>query len=120
MGLFDKTKISSDESVRIIDWTPQWDTGAPCVQIISSEYKTYLTYIIIDGDDSTSESLSSFPDDNPDLASPMALIEFSVLAFRFGGANEEVQHGLPLWDKGLKYYSAHIIENSSWIKELKQ
>lgn len=38
---------------------------------------------------------------------------------RFGMANDEVYSGLPLWDKGLNICSAHIIENSSWIKELK-
>jgi Mg2+/Co2+ transporter CorB len=28
--------------------------------------------------------------------------------------------GLPLWDKGLEGYAAHIIENSTWINEMKK
>ena len=50
---------------------------------------------------------------------PLALVEFSGQTFRFGIANDEVFSGLPLWDKGLEGYAAHIIENSTWITELK-
>lgn len=39
---------------------------------------------------------------------------------RFGIVNDEAASGHPLYDKGLEVYRAHIIENSSWIEELKQ
>jgi len=103
MGL-DKIK-SSDETPEVIDWSPQWSTGAPCPQVISSDSKTYLLYYIQDDSNLTSE--------------PVALITFTGHTYRVGIAGDEVQHGLPLWNKGLEHYSAHIIHNSSWIEEIK-
>jgi hypothetical protein len=58
-------------------------------------------------------------DNTSDTTYPLALVEFSGNTFRFGIANDEVFSGLPLWDKGLEGYAAHTIENSTWIKELK-
>lgn len=49
----------------------------------------------------------------------VALIEFIGDTFRFGIVNDEALSGHPLWNNGLAYYSAHVIENSSWIAELK-
>lgn len=106
MGLFGKMK-SSDESVQQIDWTPQWATGAPCPHVISSSDKTFLLYYIQDNS-ATHET-----------ADPVALVTFTGTTYRFGIAGDEVQHGLPLWKKGLRYYSAHIIHHSAWIDEIK-
>ena len=47
-----------------------------------------------------------------------ALIQFSwCYCYKFGGINDEVIHGHPLFEHGLEAYEAHYIENSSWIKE---
>ncbi len=58
-------------------------------------------------------------DNKSDNTYPLALVEFNGSTFRFGIANDEVFSGLPLWNKGLEYYRAHIIENSTWIAQLK-
>jgi hypothetical protein len=34
----------------------------------------------------------------------------------FGGPNDEALSGHPLYSRGLKFYSAHQVLNSSWIK----
>ena len=48
----------------------------------------------------------------------IALIQFeSCYCHRFGGGNDEALNGHPLYGIGLELYSAHIIENSSWINE---
>jgi len=121
VGLFDKLNRKTDEHAKVIDWSPQWDTGAPMPHVFSNGRKIFLIYLIYEPDhnwdgtyvtmiDSTSASETTYP---------LALVEFSGHTFRFGIANDEVFSGLPLWDKGLEGYAAHIIENSSWISELK-
>lgn len=119
MGLFDKIKTKNDEFARVIEWTPQWDAGAPMPQVFSNGHKTFLIYLINEPDPNWDGTYLKRIDNTSDNTYPLALIEFNGGTFRFGIANDEVFNGLPLWDKGLEFYSAHIIENSAWITELK-
>ncbi|MDR6395215.1 hypothetical protein [Herbaspirillum seropedicae] len=49
----------------------------------------------------------------------IALIQFPLVnSFRFGSPNDEALGGHPLAQFGLKRYSVHRIENSSWLAEL--
>lgn len=41
----------------------------------------------------------------------------SCYIFRFGGVDDEVLNGHPLYDHGLEYYEMHEIIHSSWIRE---
>ncbi len=119
MGLFDKIKTATDEIARVIKWIPQWDTGAPTPQIFSNGHKTFLIYLINESDPNWAGTYVNMIDNTIETTYPMALVEFSGQTFRFGIANDEVSSGLPLWGKGLECYSAHLIENSTWITELK-
>ena len=119
MRLFDKLKTNSDEHAKVIEWVPQWNTGAPLPQVFANRQKTYLIYLINEPDPNWDGTYVTMIDNTSDTTYPLALVEFSGNTFRFGIANDEVFSGLPLWDKGLEGYRAHIIENSSWIKELK-
>lgn len=107
------------EFARVIDWSPKWDTAAPMPQVFSNGQKTFLIYLINDSDDDWDGTYVNLIDNKSDKSYPLALVEFSGQTFRFGIANDEVFCGLPLWDKGLESYSAHIVENSTWINELK-
>jgi hypothetical protein len=111
--------MTNDEFAKVIPWTPEWDTGAPCPQVFSGTFKTYLLYNISEDDPNWDGTYTTMVDNTSDVNYPLVLVEFSGKTFRFGIANDEVFSGLPLWNKGLKHYSAHTIENSSWIKELK-
>lgn len=120
MGLFNKIKTKSDEIARVIEWTPQWDTGAPMPQVFSNGYKVFLIYHINEPDHNRDGNYVTVIDNTSETNYPLALVEFSGQTFRFGIANDEVFSGLPLWGKGLEGYAAHIIENSTWINELKK
>jgi hypothetical protein len=119
MELFDKIKTKTDEFARVIEWTPQWDTGAPMPQVYSNGHKTFLIYLINEPDPNWDGTYVNMIDNTSETTYPLALVEFSGQTFRFGIANDEVFSGLPLWDKGLEGYAAHVIENSTWITELK-
>lgn len=119
MRLFDKIKVKTDESARVIEWTPQWDTGAPLPQVFSNGHKVFLIYLINEPDPNWDSTYVTMIDNTSETTYPLALVEFNGHTFRFGIANDEVFSGLPLWNKGLEGYSAHIIENSTWINEMK-
>lgn len=121
MGLFDKIKTKTDEFARVIEWTPQWDTGAPIPQVFSNGQKVFLIYLINEPNSNSNLDVTyvTMNDSTSETTYPLALVEFSGHTFRFGIANDEVFSGLPLWNKGLEGYAAHIIENSTWIIELK-
>jgi hypothetical protein len=96
MGIFSK------EHAKVIEWSPAWSCGAPCPQVFSDGHNAYLIYYT--------------DEDNGSLA----IAIFSAChSFRFGIVNDEASSGHPLIRRGLSVYNAHIIENSSWIEELK-
>ena len=110
----------TDEYAKKIEWKPQWDIGAPSPQVFSNGHKTYLIYLIDEPDPNWDGSYVNVIETKSKTTYPLALVEFGGHTFRFGIANDEVFSGLPLWDKGLECYAAHIIENSSWVNELKK
>ena len=111
---------SSNEFARVIEWKPRWSTGAPLPQVFSNSHHTYLTYFIDTRDPNWDGSYTTLIDNKSDTSSPIAIVTFiRPNSHRFGIVNDEAVNGHPLYDKGLEVYRAHIIENSSWIEELK-
>lgn len=112
-----KKSTNTDEYALPIDWEPAWDVGAPIPHVISSGYQSYLIYYIreesLDWDGTTVKV--NDPNNYEEL--PIAVVKFNgCYAYKFGGANDEVLYGHPLYKKGLKFYSAHKVINSNWIK----
>lgn len=108
----DKTK----EYARVIDWTPTWDNGAPMPQVISNGFRTFLIYLIGQPDPNWDGSSVTMIDNTSSANYPLALVEFiQPDSHRFGIVNDEAANGHSLYSKGLEFYSAHIIENSTWI-----
>ncbi len=105
------------EIVKKIDWSPKWDGGAPMPQVFSNGQNVYLIYTVADWDTDSIQTVNKLASEtqNPEL---LVLVEFNGYTFKFGIANDEVFHGLPLYKSGLDEW-AHIIENSKWIEELK-
>ena len=112
--IFTKTQ----EYAKLIDWTPMWDSGASMPQVFSNGHKTYLTYLIDESDSTIDASMIQMIDNTSDDLYSLAFIEFNGQTFRFGIANDEVFSGLPFYNKGLKPYCAHVIENSIWISDI--
>jgi hypothetical protein len=46
MALFSKTPGNNHEFARVLEWSPQWDTGAPMPQVFSNGRKIFLIYLI--------------------------------------------------------------------------
>lgn len=104
-----------------IDWQPKWDTGAPCPYVISTEGSIFLIYFIDEFDPEWDGKYIKIIDPKSDQANPLALVEFKrCYAYKFGGMNDEVWAGHPLYERGLESYAAHIIENSEWLKQEKR
>lgn len=118
MDLFNRN-TEPREYARVIEWLPEWDTGAPMPQVFSNGQKTFLIYLIKEVDPNWTGNTITMIDPTGETNYQLALVEFDGQTFRFGIANDEVFDGLPLAENGLEPYAAHIIENSSWIKELK-
>ncbi len=129
MGPFNFFKKSSEqvtssngptEFAKVIDWPYRWSAGAPCPQVYSNGHKTFLLYYLDEPDPGWDGSHVKVIDNSSDNVFPLALVEFvSGGTFRFGIVNDEAASGHPLYNKGLQIYDAHIIENSTWIEELK-
>jgi hypothetical protein len=107
------------EYARVIDCSPQWDSGAPMPQVFSNGHKTFLIYLINEPDADLNGTNLTMIENPSDVMYPLALVEFDGGTSRFGIANDEVFVGLPLAKKGLQRYRAHIIENFRWVKEIK-
>lgn len=115
---FKRNKTADNEFARVIDWAPQWSTGAPMPHVFSNGHKVYLIYLVNVVDPNRDGTYVRVIRSTSDEQYTLALVEFAGHTFRFGIANDEVFSGLSLWGKGLEIYNAHIIENSKWIKEL--
>ncbi|MEP7264014.1 MAG: hypothetical protein ABI772_05940 [Bacteroidota bacterium] len=120
MSLLDKLINNKQESAKVIDRKPEWSTGATLPQVFSNSQNTYLIYLINEVDPDWDGTNPKGVDNTSNKQYHLALVEFDGNDFKFGIANDEVHHGLPLWSKGLKHYCAHLIENSLWIEEKKK
>jgi len=96
-----------DEYAESIDFPVKWDAGAPVPHLLTNGYRTFLLFYLPDdySEDGRTESV--------------ALVQFHrCMSSKLGDPNEEVFHGHPLNGKGLEPYTAQIVRNSRWIKEL--
>jgi len=82
-------------------------TGVPYPFVLSSEHRTFLTFLCA-----------------PETASPeeperRAVFEFTHCHLhRFGYPNDEALPGHPLFGSGLSYYSVYEVLESPWYREL--
>jgi len=96
-----------DEYAETIDFPVKWDIGAPMPHLLTNGYRTFLLFYLKDNhsEDNRTESI--------------ALVQFHrCMSSKLGDPNEEVFHGHPLNGKGLEPYTAQIVRNSKWVKEL--
>lgn len=94
------------------------DVGAPIPHVISNGYKTLLLYYIGTSNPDWTESNPAIQVLDCKSQDYVALIDFqNCYCFRFGGVNDEVLNGHPLYEHGLESYEMHEIKHSSWICE---
>jgi hypothetical protein len=101
----------------VIDFGVQWDSSAPLPHIISNGSTTVLLCLANvprpDWDGTNPRSVST-----SDEGTSIELTFRSCSSIKFGSPNDEVLHGHPLYGRGLEFYAAHRVHNSSWIGEL--
>jgi hypothetical protein len=98
-----------------LSWQPRWSPGAPCPHVVAGT-KTFLVYIVHDVDPNWDGSTSRMVDTSAAGKERLAVVEFHrCYGHRFGGPNDEVWRGHPLYGKGLDFYGAHVVANSQWI-----
>jgi len=115
----DKNINLSDEYAQVIEWQPIWDTGTPMPHVYSNGTKTFLTYLVGHSNQNSNEEIINQIDSRNKTIYQWALVEFlQPNTHRFGTANDKVAVGHPLYNKGLEFYSAHIIVNSGWMLDL--
>ena len=100
--------IDSKDTVVELNEMPQSSVGAPIPVVLSAESKTVVSYYIQENE---SDYMNEFE--------LIAIISFErCSSTMFGPPNDEAFSGHPLYTKGLRPYSAFIIENSSWLRNL--
>jgi hypothetical protein len=93
-------KMSEERAVLLPDW-PQPDSGAPIPAVTADEMSLFLRYYT--------------------SADKVAVVYFPTYRdITFGSPNDEALNGHPLWGRGLRFYSVHFVENSSWVGLLEQ
>lgn len=101
-----------------IDLAAQWDTGAPLPHLVSNGSAAVLICYASAVDPSWDGTYAAVV--SPTDPMPAQLLEFTFErchATKFGGPNDEVISGHPLFSRGLEPYGPHIVHNSPWIAE---
>jgi len=91
------------DSVVALSEIPRPEAGAPSPVIFASEDVVAVAYYVTPGD------------------GDVALISFiTPYIHLFGAPNDEALDGHPLYDRGLTFYSAFEVHDSSWIRGLER
>lgn len=92
---------------RVVELTdaPQMCPGAPCPIIMATDFSLMLLYWLRDRRDGEDQCLVTF--DQP-------------LAHHSGPPNDEALHGHYLHARGLGYYGAFEVRQSSWVRALER
>jgi len=108
-----------DKVVELKD-VPQSSIGAPCPLVLSNEGTLVLAYYVERRDEASDGKTvrSVGPESAGEIVS---LVRFRLCyASLFGPPNDEAFSGHPLSKRGLRPYSANLIENSSWVRSLER
>jgi hypothetical protein len=101
------------------DFPVKWDVGAPLPFLSCSDYRTFLTFYVRKPDPNWDGTRVKVV--NPSSPEPVSLclVTFKNCASaKLGHPNDEAQCGHPLAGRGLEGYSAQIVKNSPWLKEV--
>lgn len=98
MGFFQRS-----DRVRVIQWDAMWSAGAPCPVVLAGDHSLTVLYY---GSNEESDQVW--------------VVSFhKAHAHLFAGINDETLRGHRLYGKGLEFYSAHEVDDSSWLKEIR-
>ena len=108
----------NQETAVLLDYPYPWDAGAPLPHVVSDGGMVFLIYYIDENSSAWKAQTHEIIDLDTGHRGITALVEFKhCYNYKFGGVNEEVIHGHPLYEHGLEPYGVHEIINSKWIIE---
>lgn len=100
--------VDEFDSVAELEDVPKPEPGGPCPLVLANEHSLVISYLL--------------PASSPFDAGPTE--RFAFLRFLrphmhlFGAPNDEVLQGHPLWGRGLGFYGAFMVQNSSLVRRL--
>lgn len=100
------------------DFPVKWDVGAPLPFLLQNDYRTLLTFYVREPNPNRDGTEVTVVDPSSQSVASLCLVEFRATAAKFGHPNDEVHSGHPLNGRGLESYTAQIVKNSPWIKEV--
>ena len=97
----------------------KWDIGAPMPFLLCNDYRACLTFYVDDPDPNWDGTYVNVVEPQSAERVKLCLVEFEHCASaKLGHPNDEVQNGHPLAGKGLEGYTAQIVKNSPWLREV--
>ncbi len=101
------------------DFPVKWDVGAPLPFLLCSDDRTFLTFYVSKRDSCSNGSHIKVVKPRSAENVSLCLVTFkSCASAKLGHPNDETQCGHPLAGRGLKGYTAQIVRNSPWLKEV--
>ena len=95
--------VDDKDSVVALSEIPRPEAGAPSPIVYASDRSLAVAYYTTAGDGA------------------VALVSFTLPHIHlFGAPNDEALHGHPLYERGLSFYSAFEVRDSSWIRGLER
>jgi hypothetical protein len=99
----------------------KWDIGAPLPFLLCNDNQTFLTFYVNEPDPNWDGTYVKVVNPASPQPAKLCLVTFKRCASaKLGHPNDEVQRGHPLAGRGLEGYTAQIVKNSPWLKEVAQ
>ncbi len=112
---------SIDEHDKVIELKefPFWPTGNPMPTVVVDERSTFLCYVVNELYNPNFLKLDTEIISTSEESERFAIIYFNDCAdFKLGYPNDEGLDDHPLYGRGLTFYAAHEVVNSSWIRQV--
>ena len=101
------------------DFPVEWDVGAPLPFLLCNDYRTFLTFYVRQPHPSWDGTWAKVVDPASEQRAALCLVKFkNCMSAKLGHPNDEAQYGHPLSGRGLEGYTAQIVRNSPWLKEV--
>ena len=114
-------KDSNLEYLESFGFPVEWNTGAPTPQLLTNRNHTFLVFYVKAYDPDWDGTYVKVMNPKSDKVEQIAIVDFQgCLSAKLGDPNDEVFSGHPLYNKGFESYTAQIVHNSKWIKELEE
>lgn len=96
-------------------------SGPRCPHVVADGHRTFLTYLLPIHDPNWDGTYVTVKDPASGAVEAIAIVEFRACrAFTLGPPSDEALSGHRLWGKGLDFYTAHVVEDSSWLGEIER